>query len=193
MKLFPNFTNILFDYLLISWVTNYVSILGFLTCLSWIVSIENSTLERLELKFGVSSEFFDKIPVRILLDVLFHVFRFSKVSFYVLESSFMTFKTSSPSWHWDLRKVVMAICNFTCKTTNYSWNFAPKLRSNSSPMILGRLLMQWLYISGTIILLNIYLLGAACLWEVSQVRSVHVAKQNIEFTSSYPLADPVIS
>ena len=47
--------------------------------------------------------------------------------------------------------------------------------------------MQCLYISGSIILLNICLLGAACLWEVSQVRSVHVAKQNIEFTSSYPL------
>ena len=29
------------------------------------------SLERLELKFGLSSEFFDKIPVRILLDVLF--------------------------------------------------------------------------------------------------------------------------
>ena len=49
------------------------------------------SLKRLELKFGLSSEFFDKIPVRILLDVLFHVFRFSKVSFYALASSFMTF------------------------------------------------------------------------------------------------------
>ena len=47
--------------------------------------------ERLELKFGLSSEFFDKIPVRILLDVLFCVFRFSKPSFYALASSFMTF------------------------------------------------------------------------------------------------------
>jgi len=37
---------------------------------------ELHSLERLELKFGVSSEFFNKIPVRILLDVLFHVFRF---------------------------------------------------------------------------------------------------------------------
>jgi len=44
VKLFPNFTSIPFDYLLISWVTNYVSDLGFLTCLSWIVSIENFTL-----------------------------------------------------------------------------------------------------------------------------------------------------
>ena len=34
--------------------------------------------ERLELKFGLSSEFFDKIPVRILLDVLFRVFSFLK-------------------------------------------------------------------------------------------------------------------
>ena len=27
-------------------------------------------------------------------------------------------------------------CNFTCEITNYRWNFAPKWRSNSSPMIL---------------------------------------------------------
>ena len=47
--------------------------------------------ERLELKFGLGSEFFDKIPVRILLDVLFCVFRFSKASFCALTSSFMTF------------------------------------------------------------------------------------------------------
>ena len=44
VKLANNFTSIPFDYLLISWVTNYVSNLGFLTCLSRIVSIENSTL-----------------------------------------------------------------------------------------------------------------------------------------------------
>ena len=36
------------------------------------------SLERLQLKFGLSSEIFDKIPVRILLDVLFRVFRFLK-------------------------------------------------------------------------------------------------------------------
>ena len=47
--------------------------------------------ERLELKFGLSSEFFDKTPVRILLDVLFRVFRFCKASFCALTSSFMTF------------------------------------------------------------------------------------------------------
>ena len=41
VKLFPNFTSIPLDYLLISWVTNYVSNLGFLTCLSRIVSIKN--------------------------------------------------------------------------------------------------------------------------------------------------------
>ena len=49
------------------------------------------SVERLELKFGLSSEFFDKISVRILLDVLFRVFRFSKTSFYALASPFMTF------------------------------------------------------------------------------------------------------
>ena len=50
-------------------------------------------LERLhvELKFGLNSDFPDKIPVRILFDVLFRVFRFSKASFCALTSSFMTF------------------------------------------------------------------------------------------------------
>ena len=47
--------------------------------------------ERLELKFGLSSEVFDKIPVRILLEVIFCVFRFSKASFCALVPSFMTF------------------------------------------------------------------------------------------------------
>ena len=36
---------------------------------------ELTSPERLELKFGLSSEFFNKIPVRILLDVLFRVLR----------------------------------------------------------------------------------------------------------------------
>ena len=49
------------------------------------------SLERLELKFGLSSEFFDKIPVRILLDVLFCVFRFPKASICTLTSSLTTF------------------------------------------------------------------------------------------------------
>ena len=52
---------------------------------------ELHSLKRLGLEFGLSSEFFDKIPVRILLDVLFRVFRFSKASFCALSSSFMTF------------------------------------------------------------------------------------------------------
>ena len=38
------------------------------------------SLKSLELKFGLGSEFFDKIPVGILLDVLFRVYRFSKAS-----------------------------------------------------------------------------------------------------------------
>ena len=52
---------------------------------------ELHSLKRLELKFGLSAEFFDKIPVTILLDELFRVFRFFKASFYTLASSFMTF------------------------------------------------------------------------------------------------------
>ena len=34
---------------------------------------ELPSLERLEIKFGLSSEFFNKIPVRVLLDVPFRV------------------------------------------------------------------------------------------------------------------------
>ena len=54
---------------------------------------ELHSLERLELKFDSSLEFFDKIRtrVRILYDVLFGAFRFSKASLYALASSFMTF------------------------------------------------------------------------------------------------------
>ena len=52
---------------------------------------ELHSLERLALKFDSSLEFFDKIPVRIVPDVLFGVFRFSKESLYALASSNMTF------------------------------------------------------------------------------------------------------
>ena len=52
---------------------------------------ELHSLERLELKFDLELEFFDKMPLGILLDVLFGVFRFSKASLYALASSFMTF------------------------------------------------------------------------------------------------------
>ena len=95
MKLFPNFTSIPFDYLLISWVTNYVSNLGSLTCLSWIVSIENSTLSNvytLNLAYKVQnvSDFFDKIPVTILLAFLKRIF----VPWHLHSRHF---KTSSPS------------------------------------------------------------------------------------------------
>ena len=42
---------------------------------------ERHSLERLELKFDSRLEFFYKIPVRILLDVLFRVFRLLTVVF----------------------------------------------------------------------------------------------------------------
>ena len=55
------------------------------------INRERPSLKHLELEFGLSSEFFNKIPLRILLDVLFRVFRFFKASFYTLASSFVTF------------------------------------------------------------------------------------------------------
>ena len=72
------------------------------------------SLERLELKFGLSSEFFDKIPVRILLDILFRVFRFSKASFCAPTSSF-------PRRHLDTETYVRLpwqFCNFICENKN---------------------------------------------------------------------------
>ena len=83
VKLFPNFTSMPFDYLLISWIFDMF--------IPDHINRKLHSFARLELKFGLSSEFFDKIPVRILLDMLFRVFRFSKASFYALASSFMTF------------------------------------------------------------------------------------------------------
>ena len=63
MELFPNFMSILFDYLLISWVTNCVSNFGFLTLLLYRIDRELHSLKCLDLKFGLGSEFskfFDK-------------------------------------------------------------------------------------------------------------------------------------
>ena len=54
------------------------------------------SLERLELKFGLSSDFFDKIPVRILLDVLL-CSGFLKRLFVPWHLHSQHFKTSSPS------------------------------------------------------------------------------------------------
>ena len=82
-KLFPYFTSMPFDYLLISWIFDMF--------IPDHINRKLHSFERLELKFGLSSEFFDKIPVRILLDVLFRVFRFSKASFCALTSSFTAF------------------------------------------------------------------------------------------------------
>ena len=80
------------------------------------------SLERLELKFGLSSEFFDKIPVRILLDVLFRVFRFSKASFYALTSSFMTIhdiiKLRRHLETETYGRLPWQFSNFTCEITN---------------------------------------------------------------------------
>ena len=56
----------------------------------FIVSIKNSTLSRV----GLSSEFskyLDKIPLRILHDVLCRVFRFFKASFNALTSQLIEF------------------------------------------------------------------------------------------------------
>ena len=78
---------------------------------------ELPSLERLELKFGLSSEFFNKIPVRILLDVLFRVFRFFKASFYALASSFMSF------WNFVVIMIEKLIFIKGCLKIRKLWNF----------------------------------------------------------------------
>ena len=78
------------------------------------------SLERLELKFGLSSEFFDKIPVRILLDVLFRVFRFSKASFNA--PGIIIHYMLKLRRHLDTEtygRLPWQFCNFICEITNY--------------------------------------------------------------------------
>lgn len=70
-----------------------------------------SLVHRFCIKRSQVSEFFDKInvPVRILLDVLFCVFRFSKVSFNAVTPSFIHFKTLLPTWQPEVQNIAMAI------------------------------------------------------------------------------------
>ena len=91
MKLFPNFTRYLIAYLYHGRRIAF-AIMGFDLFIphGFIVSIENSTLSRIDLS-SKFSECFDKIPLRILHDVLFRVFRFSKASFNALTSQFIEF------------------------------------------------------------------------------------------------------
>ena len=75
---------------------NSFAIVRFFKCLSWFYHInqELRDLKSLQLKFGASSEFseyFNIIFIRILLDVLFPVFRFSQASFNALTSLFIKF------------------------------------------------------------------------------------------------------
>ena len=60
---------------------------------SWIFDMFIGVLSRLS-RSSEFSEFFNKIPVRILLDVIFCVFRFSKASLNALTSSLIKFQTS---------------------------------------------------------------------------------------------------
>ena len=103
---------------------------------------ELHALKSLELKFGLSSEFsecLDNVPVGILLNVLFHVFRFSKACFNALTSSFIKF------WNFvailALRLIEGCHGNFVISLVNYKLmlKFHSKIRSNSSPMILSYL------------------------------------------------------
>ena len=93
------------NYSLISWeyhLITYTNIMGDeLHQQLWIFDIilyridwELHSLKCSDLKCCLStgfSKFFDKIPIRILLDVLFCVFKFSKASFCALTSSFKAF------------------------------------------------------------------------------------------------------
>ena len=82
-------------------------------------------------KFGLSSqvsEIFDKMLVRILLDVLFRVFNFFKRLLMTWHRRSWHVKISTPSWHWDVRNVAMVL--FYNFTTEIILNAGPKLRSN---------------------------------------------------------------
>ena len=98
--------------------------------------------QKIELKFGLSSEFsecFDKIPLRILLNVLFPVSRFSKACFNALTLSFIKF------WNFvailALRRMEGCHGNFVISHVKFQLmlKFPSKIRSNSSPNIIIKL------------------------------------------------------
>ena len=75
-------------------------------------------VKRLELKFSLSSEFaefFDEVPVRILHDMLFRMFRFSQVSFNAMTSSFIKFNFGDTETYGRLP---WQFCTFTCGIVN---------------------------------------------------------------------------
>ena len=83
---------------------------------------ELPSLERLELKFGLSSEFFDKIPVRSLLDVLFRVFRFPKASFNapgIIIHYMLKLRRHLDTENSKYGRLPWQFRNFICEITNY--------------------------------------------------------------------------
>ena len=79
---------------------------------------ELHALKSLELTLGLSSEFsesLDKIPVRILLDVLFRVVRFSKASDIFIHKILKLRRHLGSKTYGSLPRL---ICNFTCEITN---------------------------------------------------------------------------
>ena len=99
MKLFPNFTSIPFDYLLLNFMGDE------LRSQSWIFDIfildridrELHSLRSLELKFGLSSDFSEFVRKQLLESFLMFslcVYRFSRASFNALTSSFIVLKLS---------------------------------------------------------------------------------------------------
>ena len=91
---------------------------------------ELHSLKCVELKFGLSSEFFNKIPVRILLDVLFRVFRFSKALF--LRPGIFIHDILKLRRHLRTEtygRLPWQFCNFMCEITSYhSLKFRAKIR-----------------------------------------------------------------
>ena len=84
------------------------------------INVELHAMNLLELKFFVLSsefsEFFNNIPDRILLDVLFCVFRFSKASSNALIFSFTLIccRVSTDTY----ARLPCQLCNFICKIIN---------------------------------------------------------------------------
>ena len=78
---------------------------------------ELRSLKSLELKFGLSSDFSelfcDRTPVRIHLDVLFRVFRFSRASFNALTFSFIVLKLRRHLGTETYETLPWQFCNFT--------------------------------------------------------------------------------
>ena len=129
VKLFPNFTRKPFDYLLISWVTNYV----LFTARRRKIARELYPTARKESSPGFFSRLFSShhfSKTRTQLIVLFLVFQFSAASFnFVTSSRVAVLNIDAILTLIEIQEMLTwQFCNFTCEITKLTLKFRAKIK-----------------------------------------------------------------